>query len=69
MFGEGNLQFRPEGIMGNKELPEVYARLRERWRGERDDGRVLPRRRLKKGYLYCIIHIREVNYGYNFWRI
>jgi len=26
------MQFRPEGIMGNKELPEFYARARERWR-------------------------------------
>ena len=29
------MQFRPEGIMGNKELPEIYARLRERWRVKR----------------------------------
>jgi hypothetical protein len=29
------MQFRPEGIMGNKELPEVFARIRERWKGRR----------------------------------
>ena len=30
------MQFRPEGIMGNKELPEIYARIRERWRMKRE---------------------------------
>jgi len=29
------MQFRPEGIMGNKELPEMYARLRDRWHSYR----------------------------------
>jgi branched-chain amino acid transport system permease protein len=30
------MQFRPEGIMGNKELPEIYARLRDRWKAKRE---------------------------------
>lgn len=29
------MQFRPEGIMGNKELPEIYARLKDRWQGSK----------------------------------
>jgi branched-chain amino acid transport system permease protein len=42
------MQFRPEGIMGNKELPEIYARLRERWRGKREDFYHEPHKRDEK---------------------
>jgi hypothetical protein len=38
------MQFRPEGIMGNKELPEIYARLRaslkDKWRGWRKNEKL-----------------------------
>jgi branched-chain amino acid transport system permease protein len=34
------MQFRPEGIMGNKELPEFYARLRDRWHGWRKNEKL-----------------------------
>ena len=33
------MQWRPEGIMGNKELPEIYARLKAKWQSSRFAGR------------------------------
>jgi len=34
------MQFRPEGIMGNKELPEMYARLKNKLKESREKRRV-----------------------------
>ena len=34
------MQFRPEGIMGNKELPEFYALAKERWHNWRKNEKL-----------------------------
>jgi branched-chain amino acid transport system permease protein len=32
------MQFRPEGLMGNRELPEVWAKLKRSIKGAKGNG-------------------------------